>query len=183
MRILTGKLKGRQIKVPKGNITRPTSGRIKKSIFDTIGPFDSDTIALDIFSGSGGMGIEALSRGAKQVTFIEQNRKVAKILKENLNNCRLEEKADIIELDYKKALSVLKKNNSKFDIIFIDPPYSIYNEEESVENLVLLSQNVLKNDGTIIIEHNTINDINLDPFETKTKKYGETMISFLWRKN
>ena len=182
MRILTGRLKGRQIKVPKGNITRPTSGRIKKSIFDTIGPFDSDTFALDIFSGTGGLGIEALSRGAKQVTFIEQNKKVAKILKENIANCGLGEKANIIELDYKKALNILIKSNDKFDLIFVDPPYSFY-ANVNLQDLIKVCQEFLKENGMLIIEHNTTNKVNYDSFEIKTKKYGETMISYLWRKN
>lgn len=182
MRILTGDLKGRQIKVPKGNITRPTSSRIKKSIFDTIGYYDQAVIALDIFSGSGGLGIEALSRGAKQVTFIEQNKKVAKILKENISICELEEKANVIELDYKKALNILKKNKSKFDLIFADPPYSFY-KDVNFQHLAKICQEFLNEDGMLIIEHNDTREIHIENFCIKTKKYGETMISYLWRKN
>ncbi len=180
MQVQTGELRGMRLKVPKGNTVRPTSGRIKKSIFDTIGIIDENSIVLDIFSGSGSLGIEALSRGAKSATFIEQNRSVAKTLKENIANCGLEKKAKVLELDYKKALDLLSRKNVNFDLIFIDPPYKLY-EEESVENLVALGLNLLNENGMFIIEHNKKDEIIHNLFEVKTKKYGETMISYFWR--
>lgn len=181
MRILTGELKGRQIKVPKGNLVRPTSSRIKKSIFDTIGKIDKKTKVLDIFSGSGSLGLEALSLGAHSVLFVEKNRSVAKIIKENIENFGYKDRAKLLNMDYNKALSLLRKNDNKFGLIFIDPPYKIY-EKGSIYDLIELSKNLLNENGMLIIEHNTSNEIFCEDFLLKTKKYGETMISYLWRK-
>lgn len=182
MQILTGELKGRKIKVPRGSRVRPTSSRIKKSIFDTIGNIENGIKVLDVFSGAGGLGLESLSRGAESAVFIEKNKSVAKVLNENIITCGFENKARILGFDYKKALSTLCRKGTHFDIIFIDPPYSLY-ENKDVEYLVGLSQNLLNENGMIIIEHNSKKDIRSEYFEVKTKKYGETMISYFWRKS
>lgn len=180
MQILTGELKGRKIRVPKGNTVRPTSGRIKKSLFDTIGEIEGNIKVLDIFSGSGGLGLECLSRGAVHVVFIEKNRHVAKILSENIKTLGLEKQAEIMGFDYIKALSILSKKSRKFDLILIDPPYSIYRERD-VAHMVDLGNKVLGENGMIVVEHNTGRDLTAEGFAVRTKKYGETLISFFRR--
>ncbi|MGH7885670.1 MAG: 16S rRNA (guanine(966)-N(2))-methyltransferase RsmD [Thermodesulfobacteriota bacterium] len=182
MYILTGELKGKKLKVPKGKFVRPTSGRVKKSIFDTIKIIDKDTKVLDIFSGSGGLGIEALSRGANYAVFVEINRAAAEILNENIESCGYKYLSKILNFDFKKALSILRKSENKFDLIFIDPPYEIY-EKISINDLINLSGELLDKNGMFIIEHNTKAEVINKYFTVKTKKYGETKISYLWRKN
>lgn len=182
MQILTGELKGRKIKVPKGKVVRPTSGRIKKSVFDTIGNIDSNIKVLDVFSGAGGLGLESLSRGAEFAVFIEKNKSVARVLNENIHECGFENRSQILGFDYKKALSILSSKGLLFDLIFFDPPYSFYDNKD-VEYLVELGQNLLNENGMIIVEHNLKKEISCENFEAESKKYGETVISYFWRES
>ncbi|NIP31678.1 MAG: 16S rRNA (guanine(966)-N(2))-methyltransferase RsmD [Candidatus Dadabacteria bacterium] len=182
MYIITGDAKGKKIKVPKGNKTRPTSSRVKKSIFDTIGNIKKDTSVLDIFAGSGSLGIEALSRGAKHSTFIENDKNTARYLRNNLIECGYIENSKILNFDFKKALSILKKNNQKFELIFIDPPYDIYNNI-SLSELIHICDRLLKKEGMLIIEHNIKLDDNVENFKIITKKYGGTSVSFIRRED
>jgi len=123
LRIVAGKFKGRLLKAPKSNSTRPTQGMLREAVFNICQMEVPDTRFLDLFAGSGAMGLEALSRGASHATFVEQNRQAASCIKENIATLQLEEQSTIIPTDATRAIAILTKQSSQFDIIYIDPPY------------------------------------------------------------
>ena len=176
LRVLTGTAKGRNLKVPKRQKIRPMTSRVKKSVFDTLADI-SDVRVLDIFAGSGGLGIESLSRGAGHVTAIEKDPSVFKIINENYKHCGFFDKASLICFDYKVALSKLKSKNEVFDLIFIDPPYKLYGTLE-VKDFILDVEELLDDDGVIVIEHNYKTDDTPPGFERITKPFGETQVSY-----
>lgn len=176
LHVLTGTAKGRRLKVPRGRAVRPTTGRTKKSIFDTLGNI-SGMYVLDIFAGSGSLGIEALSRGAARVTFIEKERQVLGILRENLASCGFEKKASVLRGDYRRVLSNLGRTTGGFDLIFLDPPYKLY-RTTGVEELIQLAAGLLGESGLMIIEHNYELTTELPGFVRACKSFGETRVSY-----
>ena len=122
MRVIAGSAKSLRLKTLDGLDTRPTTDRIKETLFNIIGPSVYGSVFLDLFSGSGGIGIEALSRGAKEAVFVENNPKAMRYIKDNLKFTRLEHKAATITGDVMNALYQLE-GEKVFDIIFMDPPY------------------------------------------------------------
>jgi 16S rRNA (guanine(966)-N(2))-methyltransferase RsmD len=180
LQVLTGKAKGRRLKVPKGRTIRPTTSRVKKAIFDTLGNISGFKV-LDVFAGSGGLGIEALSRGAVHVTFIEKNPIVYKVLRENINLCGFLDRTNLICAHYEGALKKLKKNDKKFDLIFIDPPYILYRRKE-VDDFISQLSELLEENGTVVIEHNyRIEEGSLEGFKRTTKPFGGTQLSLFKR--
>ena len=170
MRVISGYLKGRNIKGFDIDGTRPTMDRVKESIFSSIQNYIDESICLDLFSGSGNLGIEAISNGAKFCYFVDNNKKAMNIIKENIDDFKIKN-ASLINKDYFDALVYFKKNNIKFDIIFLDPPYKYNYIDKSIKYIT--DNNLLNNGGIIICEFE--NDINKD-FEKlsiiKEKKYG-----------
>jgi 16S rRNA (guanine966-N2)-methyltransferase len=179
LQVLTGAIKGRKLKVPKGRAIRPTTSRIKKSIFDTLGDLHGLRV-LDIFAGSGGLGIESLSRGASHVTFIEKTPDVFKLLRDNVASCGILDKADIICDDYEHATKKLGKEGSKFDIVFIDPPYSLY-EKREVLDFVSLVTNCVDYESIVIIEHERNLTGEAKGFSRVTRSFGGTKVSYFRR--
>jgi 16S rRNA (guanine(966)-N(2))-methyltransferase RsmD len=176
LRVLTGTIKGRKLKVPKGQKIRPTTSRIKTSIFDTLG-YISGVRVLDVFAGSGGLGIESLSRGAEHVTFIEKDPSVFKILNENYLRCGFLDKATPICSNYIEALSRLRNKKETFDLIFIDPPYKLYNDLE-VKDFIHETSKLLDADGVIVIEHDHKIEHTPKGFKRVTKSFGGTHVSY-----
>lgn len=175
MNITAGKYKGSKVKIPDEKIVRPTLSKIRESIFNTLFSlidFEGKSF-LDLFAGSGIMGLEALSRGFDDVLAIEKNAKVARILKENYENIKL--KPNLIIGD---SLKVLPKLSEKFDVIYIDPPYYSGIYEECLKKI---SENSLLNsDGIVILEHVAEVDWEESGFELiKQKKYGAKRVTFL----
>ena len=123
MRVISGSARGHKLKAPEGLTTRPTTDRIKESLFNIIAGDLYQCKFLDLFSGSGAMGIEALSRGADKAVFVDKDRKSISIINDNLKATRLDNKAQVLNCDVSTAVSKLKSLNEKFDIIFMDPPY------------------------------------------------------------
>jgi 16S rRNA (guanine966-N2)-methyltransferase len=173
MKITAGKYKSKQIKTVDTLEVRPTSSKVRESIFNILQNKVSEAIMLDLFAGSGIMGLEALSRGASKVVFVEKNLKIFKLLKENL--CNFDVQYDVLLKDAITALNKLK--GSKFDIIFADPPYKL---DIIPDVLRMVKENsLLAKDGVIIIEHSSKYKFEANGFEViKTKEYGDTMISF-----
>ena len=117
MRVISGYLKGRNIDGYDTIGTRPTMNRVKESMFASIQEYINDSLVLDLFSGSGSLGIEAISMGAKKCYFVDNGREILNILRKNINNLNIEEKSTIINRDYREALLYFKNNNKKYSII------------------------------------------------------------------
>ena len=167
MIITAGKFKGRKITVPDKNITRPTLSKVRMSVFNTLQSLVQfqDSSFLDMFAGSGVMGLEALSRGFSNVVAIEKNLKAANVIKSNFK--KFDNPPKLIIAD-----SLKKKLKKKFDVIYIDPPY--------FSGIYEASLNAVKNNsvGIIILEH--VTEVNFQGFEViKQKKYGDKFITFL----
>ncbi len=177
MKVISGILKGRTIKGYTINGTRPTMDRVKESIFGTIQNYVKGSIVLDLFAGSGNYGIEALSNYAKFVYFNDKNKEAIKVIKSNLNNFNLEDKANILNLDYQKCLNYLKDKSIKVDLVFLDPPYDLHVLNSILEYLSL--NNILNKNALVIVEYR---DDNLqDKYNNlkliKNKKYGEKKVN------
>ena len=149
MRVIAGSARSLKLKTPDGLDTRPTTDRIKETLFNIIGPTVYDSIFLDLFSGSGGIGIEALSRGAKEAVFVENDPKAMRCIKDNLRFTRLEPKAVTMATDVMNALYRLE-GEKIFDIIFMDPPYNRELERKVLE--YLSGSDLVYDDTTIIVE-------------------------------
>ena len=148
MRVISGNWKGKILNSPKTEKTRPTLDRVKEALFSMLTPYLNDAIVLDLFSGTGNLGIEALSRGAKFVYFNDINHEAIKVIYSNVQLTNYESCAKITKKDYEKCLKSLSEENVKFDIIFLDPPYEARVEEKC---LSVISNSSLINDETRII--------------------------------
>ena len=173
MRIVGGTWKGRQIKVPKKGI-RPTKSIVRGAIFDVIGKKIAHAEVLDIYAGSGALGLEAISRGAKSCTFVE---KLPRSLYDNLKSLSPRQSVVVLSSDFRPALKKLK--DQKFDVIFADPPYRKSYAQKTL--LLIEYYNLLRNGGIIVLEHTTGEEVK--PTDSlsllKSKKYGDTRVSFL----
>ena len=149
MRVIAGSAKRLQLKTVDGMDTRPTTDRIKETLFNMISAYLADSYFLDLFSGSGAIGIEALSRGAAHAVFVEQSRKAVECVRENLKYTKLADKAEVYETDVLSALSRMEHNKT-FDYIFMDPPYNQLLEKKVLE--YLSTSQLLSDDGIIIVE-------------------------------
>ena len=174
MRIISGKYKGRYITGFDIDGTRPTMDRVKESLFGMIQDYISDSSCLDLFAGSGSLGIEALSCGAKECYFVDNNINIINIIKKNINTI---ENAFRIKKDFKNALKEFSNQNKTFDVIFLDPPYKLNLINPAIN--IILENNLLKDNGIIICEYETekINTNNLKIF--KERKYGSKKIIIL----
>jgi 16S rRNA (guanine(966)-N(2))-methyltransferase RsmD len=184
MKVSAGKLKGRKIlcRVSKDGTLRPTSSKVRESIFNIIGERIKESVFVDLYAGTGAVGIEAMSRGAKTVFFIEADKKKADAIEQTLSGCGCRPRAIILK---KKAKSFIKSAVSEgiaFDIVFLDPPY--YSDELETILPVLAETKVLNEDALVIAEHltkNTLPDEVGCLSKKKTYKYGDTTLT-LYRK-
>lgn len=176
MRVISGTARGRKLLSLEGLDTRPTTDRVKESVFNIVMPYVRESKVLDLFAGSGALGIEALSRGAEKCTFLENSRAAAEIIRRNLENTRLSEKARLIERD---VLSFLAAAQEKYTLIFLDPPYDggFY---EPVLSLIA-ERRLLQPDGVLILEKRADAEIPMPQgLEIlKDRKYGKTAILML----
>lgn len=181
MRVIAGSAKRVQLQTPEGLKTRPTTDRIKETIFNMLQPYLADCNFLDLFSGSGAIGIEALSRGAEYAAFIEKDKEALQCIKKNLSTTKLEAKADILFMDILQGLKTLEKKEVVFDIIFMDPPY---NQGFEIQVLEYLKASKLLNDDTIVIFEASL-ETETDKIEKlgftieKIKKYKTNMHVFV----
>ncbi|MCM3587069.1 16S rRNA (guanine(966)-N(2))-methyltransferase RsmD [Mesobacillus maritimus] len=151
MRVVSGSLKGKGLKAVPGNSTRPTTDKVKEAIFNMVGPYFSGGLGLDLFAGSGGLGIEGLSRGLDKVIFVDLDRKAIQTIYDNLRNCKLEERAEVYRNEASRALKAIYKRELCFDYIFLDPPYK---KQQLIKLMEMIDEsNLLKPDGTIVCEH------------------------------
>ena len=180
MRVITGKARGVQLKTPDGMLTRPTTDRVKEALFSII-QFEIPTAnVLDLFGGTGQLGLEALSRGAKSAVFVDQREDACKLIKENLRRTKLEQDAKVVRSDY---LDYLKRCKEKFGIIFLDPPYA----EVFLENALkcITEIDILQTGGIIVTERPLGKELPY-VFEgftrSKDYKYGKTLLT-IYRKD
>lgn len=173
MRVISGKYKGKKLIGFDIDGTRPTMDRVKESLFGIIQNKIKDSIVLDLFAGSGSLGIEALSNGAKKCYFIDNNIELINIIKENTKS--MKEDISILKSDYSNVLGMLKNSNIKFDIIFLDPPYKLNLINDCLDKIY--KYNLLNEDGIIVCEfENEV--IKCEHFKLqKEKKYGTKNIN------
>ncbi|RCW89216.1 16S rRNA (guanine966-N2)-methyltransferase [Halanaerobium sp. DL-01] len=173
MRIIAGSAGGIKLKSIKSRQVRPTLDRVKEALFNMLGQSILDSVFLDLYAGFGGIGIEALSRGAKKVDFVEKNRKFASIIKRNLNKTNL---INFGEIYCEDVYNFLQKTSTQYDIIFMDPPYKKGYVKKTIN--IILENRILNSRGLIVIE--TASDEKIDlgkKFQMiRERKYGGSQI-------
>ena len=189
MRVVAGKFKGRRLKAIKGTDVRPTADRVKESLFRIFGEQVVDANFLDLCAGTGSIGLEALSQGAKSTTFVDSNYHCIRIIESNLEMCGFNRKqphVQLIQLDARKALARLGKRNAKFDLIYFDPPYASKIHESCVKQIA--EGDLLSASGVLVIEHGKAQEPDwagaLTLYElvlSRQERYGDTMLSFYRR--
>jgi 16S rRNA (guanine966-N2)-methyltransferase len=179
MRVIAGKYKGRALKGPKHEGLRPTADRIKEALFNIIRDKISGAYFLDLFAGSGAIGIEALSRDAKSVVFADANSASIKLLKDNIHFLESSDQFRIIQFPVERTLAILSKEMLSFDLIFLDPPFQAGLLPNTID--LIISNHLLKNNGILIVEHprqrnfDIPNTLNLQ----LSRDYGEVSLTFL----
>ncbi|GIN83823.1 methyltransferase [Heyndrickxia sporothermodurans] len=157
MRVISGSKKGLALKAVPGNQTRPTTDKVKEAIFNMIGPYFNDGTGLDLFAGSGGLGIEGLSRGLEKVIFVDRDNSAFQTVKSNIHACGFEEQSELYRNDSERALKAIIKRKIHFDVIFLDPPYK---KQKLVSLIELINkENLLNESGCVVCEHSS--DIQL----------------------
>ena len=179
MRVITGKARGVQLKTPEGLQTRPTTDRVKEALFSIIQFEIPCARVLDLFGGTGQLGIEALSRGAKSAVFVDESEKACALIKENLHRAKMLEDAKVVRSDY---MQYLQNCREQFDIIFLDPPYAEVFLENALKKLTEID--ILQSGGIIVAERPVEKELPWE-FEgftrSKDYKYGKTFLT-LYRK-
>lgn len=177
MRVITGTARGTKLKTPEGMLTRPTTDRVKEALFNII-QFDIAGDVLDLFAGTGQLGIEALSRGAADCLFVDSARDSVRLVQENLRRCGLA--ARVLQCD---ALGILK-SGEKFDLIFLDPPYGSGLEAKAIETVKEFD--ILSRGGIMVVETRPETALPVLPPEygtTKTYRYGKIKLTVITRGN
>lgn len=178
VRVISGSARGLKLNTPGDDRVRPTTDRVKESMFNIVQDWVYDSQVLDLFAGSGALGIEALSRGASQAVFCDNSLDSIKIIKSNIEKARLADRSQIVSGDFKRCLRDMEAKNQSFDMIFVDPPYYEGLFEEVLDTI--RSCKILKKDGIVIVEHDAKRPIGqVEGLEVyKEKKYGITMLTF-----
>ena len=179
MRVITGKARGVNLKTPDGLKTRPTTDRVKEAMFSIIQFELPGTRVLDLFGGTGQLGIEALSRGAKSAVFVDSGEQACALIRENLRRTKLENDARVVRADY---LEYLQRCNDKFDIVFLDPPYAEVFLENALKKLTQID--ILQSGGIIFAERPVGKELPWE-FEgfsrSRDYKYGSTLLTLYRR--
>lgn len=181
VRVISGYLKGRKLEGYMVETTRPTMDRVKESMFASIQNYIEDAVVLDLFCGTGSLGIEAISMNASKCYFVDNNKNIIKFLNKNINNLNIKENSIILEKDYREALLHLKNNSIKFNVILVDAPYKMEVMEEIIE--LVNKYELLLDNGLLVLEYSfdklqeKYNKLEL----IKSKKYGEKFVS-IYRK-
>jgi 16S rRNA (guanine966-N2)-methyltransferase len=179
MRVIAGKYKGRRLGAVPDLSVRPVMDRVKQYIFDVIKDRCENATVCDIFAGSGALGIEAMSRGAAEVTFIDSGVEAVKMIEKNLAHIKCTERTQIFRYD---ALRFIESNTFAFDIVFCDPPYELKDIPKMVENV--LKKKCVMADGILLVEHHITIQLpeKVESFsKIKEKKFGKTMITMYGR--
>jgi 16S rRNA (guanine966-N2)-methyltransferase len=175
MRIIAGTHRGRRIDAPKGQTTRPTSDRVRENVFNIVAPWVEDAVVLDLFAGSGAMGLEALSRGAERAIFVEADSDACRTINQNLDTLRLTG-AQVVWRDVSRYLATEART---YDLIFCDPPYGEYEELEPL--LARYLPSLLADDGLLVLETSSKIQPDLPLTQRTDRRYGAARIT-LWHK-
>lgn len=179
MRVITGKARGIPLKTPEGMLTRPTADRVKEALFSIINFDIPGAKVLDLFGGTGQLGIEALSRGADSAVFVDAREESCRLIRENLKRTRLEPQAKVIRSDY---LDYLRRCREQYNIIFLDPPYAEVFLETAIKKITEID--ILQSNGIIVAERPLGKDLPWE-FEGYTRskdyKYGKVLLT-IYRK-
>lgn len=183
MRVIAGKFKGRRLEAVPGKKTRPTSDKIKEAVFQMMGPFFEGGTCLDLFAGSGSLGIEAISRGIDYAVFIDRQGTAIQTIHKNIATVKIEDKAEVSRMDAFRALRVTAKNNACFDLILIDPPYEQIDYTKLIQEII--KQGLVKEGGLIYCEHSPDEKLpEEDHLEIiKQVNYGHTTGITIYRKS
>ncbi len=180
MRVIAGKFKSRRLAAPDGMETRPTSDRLRETLFNVVAPRVADSVWLDLFAGTGAVGIEALSRGARMVHFVESAAKAARVIRQNLSSLKVEDGFEIIEREAAIALRMLDSQAVSCDFCFLDPPYRKMGDYEQVLGFLSQSQ-IIRPESMVIAEH----DKHFDPGDQfgalgrqRKLQQGDAVLSF-----
>ena len=180
MRVIAGKFGSRRLRTLRGMALRPTSDRLRETLFDILGPTVEDSLFFDVFAGSGAIGIEALSRGARRVIFIEQHVPAAKQIRENLNSLGIKMDGEILAIDAIQGLERLASRHALADFIFLDPPYALAADYLRVLDF-LDSSHLLAPDGIVIVEHRKKMQLPMQLYRlecSRTVEQGDSSLSF-----
>ncbi|NMD32600.1 MAG: 16S rRNA (guanine(966)-N(2))-methyltransferase RsmD [Firmicutes bacterium] len=178
MRVIAGTARGTRLKVPRGGAVRPTSDRVKEALFNILGLRVFEAVVWDLYAGSGAIGIEALSRGAAEALFVEQERAHLKIIEENLSRARVASRARLLQQDVKMALPLLAREKQQADLIFSDPPY----QERTIPTLLAAIDHygLLHADGLIVLELFARSELWPEKHPAvNLRKYGDTVLAFI----
>lgn len=180
MRVIAGKFRSRRLKGPKSLRLRPTSDRLRETLFNILGPSAKGSLFVDLFAGTGAIGIEAISRGARETVFAESHAAAARLIRENLASLGVREGADVMECDALRALEILSSRHMLPDFIFLDPPYAKSDEHLRILNF-LDSSPLISSHGVVIVEHhrNAFLPERLEHLERiRLLEQGDTSLSF-----
>lgn len=175
MRVIAGKAKGTVLKTPDGMLTRPTTDRVKEALFSIIQFELPGAAVLDLFGGTGQLGIEAVSRGAKRAVFVDARREACQLIRENLKKTRMEGEAQVVQSDY---MEYLNRCRDQFNVIFLDPPYAEVFLENALKKITEID--ILQSGGIIVAERPLGKDLpwEYDGFvRSKDYKYGKIMLT------
>lgn len=180
LRIIGGELRGKKLNSIRGTAIRPTADRLREAMFNILSFALKDAVVLDLFAGTGALGIEALSRGAKSAVFVDNNMEAVSVIERNIRSCGFDDRTNIIRWDIKKNLNCLKDKEPVFDLVFVDPPYQQRVVIPALFNLHR-SKSLLKG-ARIVVEHSHMEEVpkGFTAFETiDQRRYGKTLVSFL----
>ena len=180
LRIIGGTLKGKKLYSVRNTSIRPTADKLRESIFNILSQRVMNAVVIDLFAGTGALGIEALSRGAESVLFVDNANGALFVLRKNIDSCMLDQKANIIKWNIRQNLNCIKSKKQHFDLIFLDPPYDKNLIKPTLVNLE--KSHSLKNGACIVVEHSLFEPIPTDLFAFDLfdqRKYGKTLVSFL----
>ena len=179
MRIIAGAYKGRRLTTPRGDTTRPTADQVRIALLDTLMPWLPEARVLDLFAGAGGVGLEALSRGAAHVTFVERDARAVQALRANVATLGVAPATRLVRADVGRALRALRRDGERFDVVFLDPPYG---GDDVTTTLDMLGDAVVISDrGVVVAQHPTKRAPaaivgRLEAF--RARRFGETTLTF-----
>ena len=179
MRVISGRFRGRKLRGPKGLQMRPTSDRLKETLFDILGPNVAGTALVDVFAGTGAVGLEALSRGAREVVFIESSGQAAELIRKNLELCGVTTSYRIIQSNVFSALRVLGRKGYRADTVFLDPPYEWQAYRELLETVFRMG--LVGHESRVIVEHHSKSQLpeSVERLErTRTVRQNDKCLSF-----